>query len=86
MFAEIRSRVFAIAVEELKPLLALSITATVLASASASTSPGEGCEDVAVTIPGPRSGEDTFDLIDDAAAALADCRVSASVTTCPPSR
>jgi hypothetical protein len=34
----------------------------------------EGCEDAAVTIPGPRSGEDTFDLIDDAVAALADRR------------
>jgi hypothetical protein len=29
-------------------------------------------EDAAVTTPGPRSGEDTFDLIDDAVAVLAD--------------
>lgn len=35
---------------------------------------GKCCEDAFVSIHGPRSGEDTFELIDDAVAALAERR------------
>jgi hypothetical protein len=38
-----------------------------------------------VTTPDPRSGEDTFDLIDDAIASPT-AEVSGSAMTCPPSR